>query len=153
MLNELECIGLDSPGLPEELGGTWTEADRAQWHTQRSELESTRREEFGDLQMCREDSLEGLDKMAAVSASVAATERGSAGVVGGRQSWQTDNVMVQFQRALEAIPNEEKADYILAREQVPDLVAKETPAIRFLKVEKYNAVAAARRAFGRSEPN
>jgi hypothetical protein len=51
----------------------------------------------------------------------------------------------QLERALELIPDEEKAAYTEAMHRVPDLVDSESDPFRFLWYEKYNISAAARR--------
>jgi hypothetical protein len=62
---------------------------------------------------------------------------------------ETDEVLQNgirlLHEALEAIPQEEKLAYLEALEHVPQLVERESKPIIFLRVEKYDAWAAARR--------
>ncbi|GKY90619.1 hypothetical protein MPSEU_000035400 [Mayamaea pseudoterrestris] len=51
----------------------------------------------------------------------------------------------EMEAAIDLLPDDDKAVLLQARLEIPELVEKETPLIRFLRVERYNAWAAAKR--------
>jgi hypothetical protein len=55
------------------------------------------------------------------------------------------NGLNQMEQAIACLPDEDKVDLLQARREVPELVEKESPMLRFLRYEKYNSWAAARR--------
>ena len=104
-----------------DVGGTWTEHDRVQWHSDRVQVEFERQEQYIVAMSSRRKPPPRPPPRDSHDLHSSSLE-------------QTTDIMTLFQHALDRIPQSQKASFLLAKEIVPDLVQSESPPMRFLKV-------------------
>jgi hypothetical protein len=150
-------------GLPELLGGTWKHEMVLQWmFTGNPDWTKCCPDEVSmdaplDLPMDTPTSAAGENALTAseYNGSTDSVQNNSEDVYmenaeifdsnGNEYASLAMQAFFELERALELVPDEEKAAYTEAMHRVPDLVDSESDPFRFLWYEKYNISAAARR--------
>ena len=151
ILAELHTHGLTKGGIPELLGGEWSYDNFDTWKRQRTCVESGRYERFLELRLSSQPPFHPFQAAQEdrVLASPVATKRNQSLA---ESSQHADSVVTQetdkkglaeLHEALQRIPD--KAAYLEALQRIPFLVEMESPGIRFLRREDFDAKAAAMR--------
>jgi len=149
VLARLDAYGMEKLGLPISIGGGWdSSSDLEFWINHRNTKE---KEALSKLLENHADGIYGSDE------SDSAEEMGAdqedlelPWVFSALESFsETPEIMAkglsEMKEALSSLEDCEKIALVQASETAPEVVERETPMIRFLRFENYNAWAAARR--------
>jgi hypothetical protein len=126
LLRKLSEHGLRPEHLPDSIGGAWSYECHAQWVQDRFRFEATRYGPYSSRLSIKPTKITRPDLPLDVS------------VV-------DDTDSAQFALAMEAVPLDNKSDYLEAMRQCPDLVDKESCTSMFLRCEQGNFSRAAQR--------
>lgn len=158
LIQKLGCFGFTQATLPDSLGGPWTTHEHIIWVKERLRIENGR---YNALVRGAQDksntarsqskkcghptSEEEIDRETGLSTSPV-TENGTLGEERVAETPEAlEAGLEELQRAIDAIPQESKASYLRALDVCPGLVKKESDPVTFLRFDRFDAVAAARR--------
>jgi hypothetical protein len=157
---KLGPFGVLSSGIPVSIGGSWSYSNGVLWVQQHlissqgndacAKADSGPKSRFdkkmkADAQVSSPSvaQLRSIEQSSEMKEAPSDDEALSAEFV--ESASVTANGLLQMEQAVADLPDEEKADLMLAMREAPELVEKESPMPRFLRFEKYNSWAAARR--------
>jgi hypothetical protein len=161
---KLGPFGVVSSGIPVSIGGSWSYSNGVVWVQQRSMPASLSNPVPSNSSLLDRESLptkrtkklttkEEESKRVPMAADAEASPT-TMNVLSDDEAFPegfvetatvSANGLEQMEQAIACLPEEDKADLFQARREVPELVEKESPMLRFLRYEKYNSWAAARR--------
>jgi hypothetical protein len=151
MLTRLETYGFQKDALPDSIGGSLDDQHfQTGWNERRtvecqivSQLQTNKNRRERSIERVDEQVTKRARKDAAPSNTVL-YEYDDSDVLVENPSIRQQGLL-EMEAAINLLPDKEKSVLLEARREIPDIVEHETPCIRFLRVERYNAWAAAKR--------
>jgi len=158
LIQKLGCFGFTQATLPDSLGGPWTTHEHITWVKERLRIENGRYNALvrvaqdksktarSQSKICSDQTPEEeIDRETSLSTSPV-TENATLGEERVAETPEAlEAGLEELQRAIDAIPLESKASYLRALEACPELVKKESDPVTFLRFDRFDAVAGARR--------
>lgn len=138
---KLEPFGLMREGVPEKVGGTWSVDELKQWWQERERIDRVLNS-VGGAEL-RPKPVLPVRKRKIEQFSFPSKKEKKPSIPDVESVRK--NGLAQLEDAIALLPDEDRAALLEARIVAPALFEEESPPIRFLRVEKWNAWAAAAR--------
>lgn len=158
LIQKLGCFGFTQATLPDSLGGPWTTHEHITWVKERLRIENGRYNALVRVAQDKSNTARSQSKKCGGPTQEEEIDRETGfstfpvaenGTLGEERVAETPEALEagleELQRALDTIPQESKASYLRALEVCPELVKRESDPATFLRFDRFDAVAAARR--------